>query len=84
MKTLGVHKAVSIFEMTKLEPIYKANRGEDGKYTTTVVGKREVPLIERGQVGIYGFYIARKTSLKKQMWAIWRLRRSRAGQLRLM
>lgn len=84
MKTLGIHKAISIFSLVKLEPIYKAEALGNGKYKAKEVGKEEVPLVERGFVGIDAFFTARKTTLKKQMWAIVRVRRARVGQLRLL
>lgn len=84
MKNLGIHKSVSIFSLVKLKPIFKASYVGDGKYEAKEVGKKEVPLVERGMVGIEAFFTVRKTTLKKQMWAIVRVRRARMGQLRLL
>jgi len=84
MKNLAVRKAVSIYELSRLEPIFKADYIGDGKYKAVEVGKESVPLVERGRVGIDAFFTARKTSLTRQMWAIVRARRARVGQLRLL
>lgn len=83
MKNLFVRKATSIYQLTKSKPIFKSSYIGNGKYEATKVGEEKIPLVERGMVGIEAFFTARKTRLVKQMWAIWRARRSRVGQLKL-
>lgn len=84
MKNFYVRKPVSIYELTKLQPIYKANYIGNSKYESQKVGTEKVPLVERGMVGIEAFFTGRKPRAVKRMWAIWRARRSKVGQLRLI
>lgn len=84
MKNFCVRKAVSIFELTTMEPVYKAQSLGNGKYEATKVGEKKVPLVERGMVGIEAFFTVRTATPKKQMWAIVRVRRARMGQLSLL
>ncbi len=83
MKNLGVRKTKSVYELTRLVPVRKVEYIGDGKYKSVEIGKEEELLVERGQLRD-SFFLARKTTAVKFMWAMVRVRRARVGQLKLL